>query len=115
MAIAAAIIAAAPLVAVVVLAIVRPADAAMPAEVIWRYAGASAALAGLVAVGSGLLGAIAAWLVVMFRFPGRDVFAWALALPLAAPAFAIAYGYADLFDVAGPIRTLLRDSWGVTA
>ncbi len=115
MAVAAAIIAAAPLVAVIVLAIVRPADAAMPAEVIWRYAGASAMLAGLVAVGSGLLGAIAAWLVVMFRFPGRDVFAWALALPLAAPAFAIAYGYADLFDVAGPIRTLLRDTWGVTA
>lgn len=115
MAMAAAAIAVAPLVAVIVLAIARPADAAMPVDVIWRYGLTSAVLAALVAAGSGLLGASAAWLVVMFRFPGRDLFAWALALPLAAPAFAIAYGYADLFDVAGPVRTLLRETWGITA
>jgi iron(III) transport system permease protein len=40
------------------------------------------------------------------------VFAWALALPLAAPAFALAYAYADLFDVAGPVRTLARAQLG---
>ncbi|HYG28184.1 MAG TPA: ABC transporter permease subunit, partial [Caulobacteraceae bacterium] len=49
-----------------------------------------------------------AWLVVMHRFPGRDIFAWALALPLAAPAFALAYAYADLTDIAGPIHAFLR-------
>src|SRR5690606_29136335 len=41
-----------------------------------------------------------------------DVLAWALVLPLAAPAFAVAYGYADLFDVAGPIRTAWRGAFG---
>src|SRR5690606_32094931 len=47
------------------------------------------------------------------RFPGRDIFAWALALPLAAPAFALAYAYADLFDVAGPIQTFFRLHFGI--
>jgi iron(III) transport system permease protein len=35
-----------------------------------------------------------------------------LALPLAAPAFALAYAYADLFDVAGPVRSLARAHLG---
>ena len=58
------------------------------------------------------MGATAAWLVVMYRFPGRGVFSWALALPLAVPAFALAYGYADLLDVAGPVRRALRAWFG---
>ncbi|MFN3354188.1 MAG: DUF5926 family protein, partial [Brevundimonas sp.] len=65
-----------------------------------------------VAVIAGGLGAVAAWLVAMHRFPGRGLFTWALALPLAAPAFALAYGYADLLDVAGPFRTFLRAEAG---
>src|SRR5690606_4408897 len=79
------------------------------------YASTTAVLAALVAVGATALGAASAWLVVMHRFPGRDLFAWALALPLAAPAFALAYAYADLFDVAGPIRTLSRGVLGFDA
>src|SRR5690606_30801713 len=54
---------------------------------IGRYALNSAWLALLVGSATALLGSLAAWLVVMHRFPGRDIFAWALALPLAAPAF----------------------------
>lgn len=77
-----------------------------------RYAGTSAILALTVGLATALLGTLAAWLVAMHRFPGRGIFAWALALPLAAPAFALAYGYADLFDVAGPLRTALRDTTG---
>ena len=73
-----------------------------------RYALTSAALASMVAVATAVLGSASAWLVVMHRFPGRSVFAWALALPLAAPAFAVAYAYADLFDVAGDLRTWMR-------
>ncbi|MET0294051.1 MAG: iron ABC transporter permease [Phenylobacterium sp.] len=106
----AAVLALAPLTSVVFLALTRPASAAIPAELILRYARETALLAALVAVGAGALGAAAAWLVVMHRFPGRDLFAWALALPLAAPAFALAYAYADLLDVAGPLRTALRDA-----
>jgi len=77
-----------------------------------RYAATSAWLALLVGIVTALVGSLAAWLVVMHRFPGRDIFAWALALPLAVPAFALAYAYADLFDVAGPLRTWLRDGPG---
>ncbi|WP_298851861.1 iron ABC transporter permease [uncultured Sphingomonas sp.] len=77
-----------------------------------RYAITSAWLALLVGTATAVVGTIAAWLVVMYRFPGRGLFAWALALPLAAPAFALAYGYADLLDVAGPLRTALRGATG---
>lgn len=114
-ALVAATVAVLPLLAVVWLALTRPASADMPPELIARYAGTTAMLAALVALGATALGALSAWLVVMHRFPGRDVFAWALALPLAAPAFALAYAYADLFDVAGPIRTFLRNSVGFDA
>jgi iron(III) transport system permease protein len=101
-----------PLIAVVILAATGEATAVIAPGTIGRYAATSAALAGLVALGAGTLGTFAAWLVAMHRFPGRDLFAWALALPLAAPAFALAYAYADLFDVAGPIRTAARTAFG---
>ncbi|MGE4322861.1 MAG: ABC transporter permease [Sphingobium sp.] len=78
-----------------------------------RYAATSAWLALLVGAATAVLGTVAAWLVVMHRFPGRDIFAWALALPLAVPAFALAYAYADLFDVAGPLRIWMRGALGV--
>lgn len=77
-----------------------------------RYALTSAWLALLVGCFTAVAGTTAAWLVVMHRFPGRGVFAWALALPLATPAFALAYGYTDLFDVAGSLRIWLRDTTG---
>ena len=77
-----------------------------------RYALTSAGLAILVAIITGAVGTAAAWLVVMHRFPGRDVFAWALVLPFAMPAFALAYAYADLFDVAGDLRTWVRAGAG---
>jgi len=77
-----------------------------------RYAATTAGLVVLVAGIAGGFGAIAAWLVALHRFPGRGLFSWALALPLAAPAFAVAYGYADLLDVAGPVQTVLRARFG---
>ena len=107
LALLAALVTLAPLAAVVVTALGPGADS-LTAETFARYAWTSLALAGLVAIGAGVLGTLAAWIVVMHRFPGRDLFAWALVLPLAAPAFTVAYGYADLFDVAGPVRTALR-------
>ncbi|WP_326524866.1 ABC transporter permease [Sphingomonas sp.] len=77
-----------------------------------RYAASSAWLALLVGLATAVVGTVAAWLVAMHRFPGRDLFAWALALPLAVPAFALAYGYADLLDVASPLRVWLRAAAG---
>jgi len=51
----------------------------------------------------------AAWLVTMCRFPSRRIFEWALLLPMAVPAYAIAYTYARMLDFAGPVQTFLRD------
>ncbi|MDP2212889.1 iron ABC transporter permease [Phenylobacterium sp.] len=107
----AAVVALLPLVGVAAAALSGE-TAAIPARDILRYGATSAALAGLVAVLTGVVGSLAAWLVVMHRFPGRDIFAWALALPLAAPAFAVAYAYADLFDVAGGLRIWMRADLG---
>ena len=96
----------------IVVAALSGEGADIAARDVWRYAFASAGLTLLVGAITALLGTTAAWLVVMYRFPGRRFFSWALALPLAAPAFALAYAYADLFDVAGPVRIWSRASLG---
>jgi iron(III) transport system permease protein len=96
----------------VVAAALVPGEAAIAPREVARYAATTAGLVVLVAGIAGGLGAIAAWLVALHRFPGRGLFSWALALPLAAPAFAVAYGYADLLDVAGPVQTGLRAQFG---
>jgi iron(III) transport system permease protein len=61
-----------------------------------------------------VIGTGTAWLVTMCRFPGSRVLAWALILPLAVPAYVMAYTYTDLLQVTGPVQTLLRDltGWG---
>ncbi|NIK48373.1 ABC transporter permease [Variibacter gotjawalensis] len=67
-------------------------------------------LAG-VAIITTLLGVGSAWLVTAFRFPGRDIFNWLLALPLALPSYIVAYIYVALLDAAGPVQTSIR-TWG---
>jgi iron(III) transport system permease protein len=107
----AGLVAALPLVGVALAALSGDTADIAPGDVL-RYAATSAWLAVLVGLLTALWGSLAAWLVVMHRFPGRDIFAWALALPLAVPAFALAYAYADLFDVAGPLRIAMRATLG---
>jgi len=69
-----------------------------------------------VGVGAGVfvLGTGTAWVVTMCRFPGRRVFEWALLLPLAMPAYVIAYAYTDLLQFTGPVQGALREltGWG---
>jgi iron(III) transport system permease protein len=70
---------------------------------------------GLIVVGGGLaalLGASAAWLVSMCAFPGRSVMSWALILPLAAPAYVLAYAYSALTWAGGPIPWPISGFWG---
>lgn len=65
-----------------------------------------------VGVGTFVIGTATAWLVAMCRFPGRRIFEWALLLPMAMPAYVIAYVYTDLLEFAGPVQSLLRDLFG---
>lgn len=58
---------------------------------------------GVLIVGVGL-----AWLVSMCEFPGRRFFDWALMLPLAIPAYVLAFVLVGLFDFSGPIPSFLR-------
>ena len=55
------------------------------------------------------LGVIPAWLVTLYRFPCSRQLEWALLLPLAMPAYIIAYTYTGMLDVAGPLQSWLRD------
>ena len=68
-----------------------------------------------VAVGVIVGGVTTAWLTVMCRFPGRRFFEWALLLPMAVPAYVMAYAYTDFLQFAGPVQTALREmtGWGV--
>ena len=65
-----------------------------------------------VAAGSLIGGVGCAWLASMCRFPGRGFFEWALLLPMAMPAYIIAYTYTSMLDFAGPVQTLLREATG---
>ena len=79
-----------------------------------RYAGATLALVALVATGTLVLGVGAAWLVTMTRFPGARIFEIMLVLPLAFPAYVLAYAYTHVLDHPGIVQSTLRDltGWG---
>jgi len=62
-----------------------------------------------VAIGTFCIGVSCAWLTSMCEFPGRRFFEWALLLPMAIPAYIIAYTYTGMLDFAGPVQTFLRD------
>jgi len=67
----------------------------------------------LVGVLSLLPGVGCAWLVAACEFPGKRHFDWLLVLPLAAPAYVVAYAYTDLLDVSGPVQSGLRELFGL--
>ncbi len=82
--------------------------------VLGEYARTTLALVLLVAAGTFTIGVGAAWLVTMTRFPGARFFEVALVLPLAFPAYVLAYAYTHVLDHPGIVQTALRDvtGWG---
>ncbi|WP_348944680.1 iron ABC transporter permease [Chitinibacter sp. FCG-7] len=68
----------------------------------------------IVGVGLGvlLLGVPLAWLTAVCEFPGRRFFSWALMLPLAMPAYVLAFVQVGLLDFTGPVQTLIRELTG---
>src|SRR2546430_4441103 len=73
-----------------------------------RYIGNTLVLLLLVSAGVISMGVVAAWLVSSYRFPGRDLLEWALMLPLAMPAYVMAYVYTDWLQYTGAVQSALR-------
>jgi iron(III) transport system permease protein len=84
----------------------------LAATVMPRAALETALLVALVAVGVIVLGSTSAWLVAAYDFPGRRAFEWALLVPLAMPAYIVAYAYTDFLQFAGPVQSWLRAAFG---
>lgn len=68
-----------------------------------------------VAVLGGALGTLLAWLTAMCEFPGRRFFDWALLLPLAIPAYVLAFVAVGFLDYAGPLQSWIRNVFGSSA
>ncbi|WP_420861753.1 ABC transporter permease [Algirhabdus cladophorae] len=68
----------------------------------------------LVVLGTGLIGTGAGWLVTMTEFTGRRWLEVGLVLPLAFPAYVLAYAYTHILDHPGIVQSTLRDvmGWG---
>jgi iron(III) transport system permease protein len=57
-----------------------------------------------VGIGVAVLGVSLAWLTVMCEFPGRRWLDWGLMLPMAMPAYVLAFVVLGMFDFAGPLQ-----------
>ena len=77
------------------------------------YALTSLMLCIVVAVGVAVVGLGSAAAVTLFDFAGRKTFEWALLLPLAMPAYVVAYAYTDFLQFSGPLQTAIRAAFGL--
>ena len=83
-------------------------------HVLFEYIKNSLLLAAGVAIGTFIIGVPAAWLCALYSFPGKRILEFLLLLPLAIPAYIIAYTYTGILDYSGPIQSYLREifDWG---
>jgi len=58
-----------------------------------------------------VIGAVSAWCIARYNFFGRKQLQWLILLPMAMPAYIIAYTYTGLLDFSGPLQTLLRETF----
>jgi iron(III) transport system permease protein len=68
-----------------------------------------------VSAGTLVFGVGLAWLNSVYEYPGKRFFVWALMLPLAIPAYVMAFVFLGLFDFMGPVQGLLRRVFGPQA
>ncbi len=85
----------------------------MAQTVLPRYAGTTVLLCLGVGVGVVLVGGACACAVTLFDFAGRRFFEWALLLPLAMPAYVVAFAYTDYLQFSGPLQSALRSALGL--
>jgi iron(III) transport system permease protein len=84
----------------------------LASTVLPEYVGNTLWLCMGVGLGVIVVGVATAWLTAMHDFPGRRVFEWALVLPLAVPAYVLAYVYTDFLQYVGPLQSGLREFFG---
>ena len=84
----------------------------LAATVLPAYLANTLGLLAGVALGVISIGVTTAWLVTTCRFPGGRVLEWALLLPLAMPAYVMAYAYTDWLQFSGPVQSALRELTG---
>ena len=77
-------------------------------HVLGRVAANTVVLVVGVVVLAGVFGTALAWLTAACEFPGRAFFSWALLLPMAMPAYVLAFVAVATLDYAGPVPTALR-------
>lgn len=84
----------------------------------------TAVLAGGVAILTAIIGVSLAWLTAVCDFPGRRALSWLLLLPMAVPAYVMAFTFLGLMDFSGPLYRFLdtvglpapsdpRSAWGM--
>jgi iron(III) transport system permease protein len=84
----------------------------MASTVLPSYVVSSLGLCFWVAIGVISMGSVSAAAVTLFDFKGRRTLEWALLLPLAMPAYVVAYAYSDFLQFSGPLQTALRAALG---
>ena len=85
----------------------------MAQTVLPEYVGTTLVLSVSVALGVAVVGMLTACAVTLFDFKGRRFFEWALLLPLAMPAYVVAFAYTDYLQFSGPMQVWLRDTFGL--
>ena len=85
----------------------------MSQSVLPDYAGTSLLLCAGVSLGVISMGVVSAALVTLFDFPCRRTLEWTLLLPLAMPAYVVAYAYTDFLQYSGPAQNTLREWTGL--
>lgn len=85
----------------------------MARTVLPRYTATTLLLCLCVGAGVALVGTATATAVTLFEFPGRQTLSWALLLPLAMPAYVVAYASTDFLQFSGPLQSWLRASFGL--
>ncbi|TCS63009.1 ABC transporter permease [Varunaivibrio sulfuroxidans] len=86
----------------------------LASTVLPRYIWTTLTLTVAVGLGTSLIGTAAAWLTSMCVFPLKRIYEWALLLPMAVPAYIVAYVYTDLLEYSGPVQRTLRALFGWT-
>jgi iron(III) transport system permease protein len=85
----------------------------MGGTVLPEYALTSLLLCVAVGIGAAVVGTATAAVVTLFDFRGRRTFEWALLLPLAMPAYVVAYAYTDFLQFSGPFQGWIRGTFGL--